>query len=127
MLRRKREHKLYFVLSLVDEILIILVVMTLMYVLNLLNVQYIILLTLILTLLIISKYKLYPFHPPLTGKEAMIGSTCVAVTTLSPSGTVKYNGELWNARCVDGLVKAGEKVRIVGMDGLTLIVEKMLD
>ncbi len=44
---------------------------------------------------------------------------------LNPRGTVKAQGELWNAREVDGqTVEEGEQVKVVGQEGLELLVKK---
>jgi membrane-bound ClpP family serine protease len=44
--------------------------------------------------------------------------------SLAPLGVVYAGGEEWSARTADGaLVAPGTTVRIVGRDGLTLIVE----
>jgi membrane protein implicated in regulation of membrane protease activity len=37
---------------------------------------------------------------------------------------VRIGGELWEARCADG-ADAGETVRVVGLSGLTLLVERV--
>lgn len=56
------------------------------------------------------------------GVEAMIGRRAVAVTDLRPAGQVKFDGELWQARCEAG-VAAGDPVVIRRIEGLTLEVE----
>lgn len=56
-----------------------------------------------------------------TGMEGLIGEIGVVRTRLAPRGQVFLRGELWNAEG-DGVVEAGESVRITGMDGLTLRV-----
>ena len=43
----------------------------------------------------------------------------------APEGRVSVRGELWRARC-DVPARAGESVRIVGLDGLTLVVEPVV-
>jgi len=58
-----------------------------------------------------------------TGKEEMIGLIGEVVEPLSPEGMIRARGELWRARSKDGKsIGIGEKVRIVGMEGLKLIV-----
>ncbi|AFN04315.1 nodulation protein NfeD [Pyrococcus furiosus DSM 3638] len=58
-----------------------------------------------------------------TGKEEMIGSEGTVVEELNPEGMIKVRGELWKARSKDGeKIEKGEKVKVVGMEGLTLIV-----
>lgn len=57
------------------------------------------------------------------GAEALMGREVEAKTALDPSGRVRVKGELWQARCVTGSAAAGDRVRVVGIDGLTLLVE----
>jgi membrane protein implicated in regulation of membrane protease activity len=59
---------------------------------------------------------------PRTGAEAMIGGMADVVVPCHPTGRVRFQGELWEARCAEG-AEAGERVVIVGLEGLTLIVE----
>jgi membrane-bound serine protease (ClpP class) len=58
-----------------------------------------------------------------TGKEALIGSTGVAATDLNPKGEVRVVGEFWQATAHDELIKKGEKVKVVGIEGMFLIVK----
>jgi membrane-bound serine protease (ClpP class) len=60
-----------------------------------------------------------------TGKEDLKGKTAVAKTSLSPEGTVLFQGELWNAESISGPVQPDEEVIITGVDGLKLTVAKM--
>jgi membrane-bound serine protease (ClpP class) len=63
---------------------------------------------------------------PKVGAEELIGEITKAETEISEEGgTVKIRGELWNARTIEGgeKIKKGEKVKIVSLEGLTLIVE----
>ena len=55
---------------------------------------------------------------PLLGKEA------VARTALDPDGMVAVQGERWRAAIIEGTAVAGERVRIVGVQGHSLRVEK---
>jgi membrane-bound ClpP family serine protease len=57
-----------------------------------------------------------------TGEAGMIGMTGRADTEIAPDGTVFIHGELWRARARIR-IGAGESIRVVGMDGLTLEVE----
>ena len=59
-----------------------------------------------------------------TGKEALIGSTGKAVTDLNPNGTVRVSGEFWQATTKAKPIKTGESVKVVGMDGMFLVVER---
>lgn len=64
--------------------------------------------------------------PPLAGYEHLIGSEGEVRSALSPVGQVYVDGSLWRARAErgDGVrVPAGDRVRVIAMDGLTLTVE----
>jgi membrane-bound serine protease (ClpP class) len=61
-------------------------------------------------------------RPPLTGSEELIGSGAEVVEWAGSNGRVHIHGETWSARAERPL-QAKEKVRVVGRDGLTLIVE----
>jgi membrane-bound serine protease (ClpP class) len=56
------------------------------------------------------------------GAETLIGARAEVVSPCKPLGHVRVVGELWRARCEAG-AEAGETVRIVGREGLTLLVE----
>lgn len=57
------------------------------------------------------------------GPETIIGSTAIVVRACRPDGQVRLRGEVWLARCAGG-ADAGERVRVAGREGLTLIVER---
>jgi membrane-bound serine protease (ClpP class) len=59
---------------------------------------------------------------PVTGSEGLIGETGEAMADFAGEGKVFVVGEWWNARCGVPL-KKGEKVTIVGREGMTLLVE----
>lgn len=61
--------------------------------------------------------------PAATGVEAMVGRTGEAVSDLEPAGRVRIAGEEWTAVAARGRVDAGERVRVVGVEGVTLRVE----
>ena len=61
-------------------------------------------------------------RPPATGSEELIGSGAEVVEWAGSNGRVHIHGETWSARAERPL-QAKEKVRVVGRDGLTLIVE----
>ncbi len=61
---------------------------------------------------------------PSTGIEGMIGEIGEAKTDISPEGYVFVHGELWRARA-EKPIKKGRKVKIVGAENLTLIVEEV--
>jgi len=58
-----------------------------------------------------------------TGKEALIGSVGKAVTDFTPNGTVRVLGEFWQATSKSDSVRNGQVVRVVGMEGMFLIVQ----
>jgi membrane-bound serine protease (ClpP class) len=58
------------------------------------------------------------------GAPAMVGQTGVARSPLSPEGQVLVQGELWRAVARGTPVEEGVRVRVVGVNGLTLTVEK---
>lgn len=52
----------------------------------------------------------------------LLDSNGVALTDLTPLGTVKVLGETWSAESLSGVVKAGVEVYVSEMDGLKLKV-----
>ena len=61
---------------------------------------------------------------PVVGLPAMVGSKGKVVSPLVPEGLVKIKGELWVAKSTSGRIDIGEKVTVVGQDGLKLDVGK---
>jgi membrane protein implicated in regulation of membrane protease activity len=59
------------------------------------------------------------------GAETLIGRTATVIAACKPLGQVRLSGEseIWRARCAEG-AERGEMVRVVGIDELTLIVER---
>jgi membrane protein implicated in regulation of membrane protease activity len=57
------------------------------------------------------------------GPETLVGATGRVVLPCAPLGQVRVQGELWRAHCAEGAA-VGEEVRVVGLDGLTLTVER---
>ncbi len=60
-----------------------------------------------------------------TGKEALGGSTGIAMATLNPEGIIMLDGEIWNAESVSGEIKEGESVKVREMKDLKVYVEKI--
>jgi membrane-bound serine protease (ClpP class) len=58
-----------------------------------------------------------------TGAEGLIGARAEVIETCEPSGRVRLRGEIWQARCPAG-ANVGERVKVTGVDGLTLEVER---
>jgi membrane-bound ClpP family serine protease len=59
---------------------------------------------------------------PKVGTETLIGASGRAVTDCRPAGTVRVLGEVWQARS-EPAAAAGQRVRVLARDGLTLLVE----
>jgi membrane protein implicated in regulation of membrane protease activity len=56
------------------------------------------------------------------GAQTLIGKDAVVTTPLQPVGQVRLDGEIWEARC-DAGASPGDRVRVIGRDGLQLVVE----
>jgi membrane-bound serine protease (ClpP class) len=65
--------------------------------------------------------------PKSTGRESLMGAEGVVTTVLSPRGVVQVAGERWTAESSAGPVPAGSRVRVVGVEGLTLRVEPVVE
>jgi membrane-bound serine protease (ClpP class) len=64
-------------------------------------------------------------HAAKVGVEALMGREVEVRRACRPLGEVRVRGEIWRARCNEG-ADAGDSVRIVGLEGLTLVVEPVL-
>jgi membrane-bound serine protease (ClpP class) len=64
-------------------------------------------------------------HAAKVGVEALMGREVEVRRACRPLGEVRARGEIWQAQCSEG-ADAGDSVRIVGLDGLTLVVEPVL-
>ena len=60
---------------------------------------------------------------PTVGLETLVGESATVVTPCRPSGQVRIQGELWQARCDEG-ADPGEEVRVDAVDGLALLVSR---
>jgi membrane-bound serine protease (ClpP class) len=58
----------------------------------------------------------------ITGKEALLGAEAQAISWDGQEGRVRVEGEVWRARAKAPL-QPGTRVKVVGREGLTLIVE----
>jgi membrane-bound serine protease (ClpP class) len=56
------------------------------------------------------------------GADTLIGSQATVTATCRPTGQVRVSGEIWEARCAAG-ADPGDTVRVVGREGLALLVE----
>ena len=63
---------------------------------------------------------------PRTGDAGLIGEVGLVKNTIAPEGKVFVHGELWRAVAKDPIPE-GEKVRVTGIKGLVLDVEKAED
>lgn len=55
--------------------------------------------------------------------RALVGAGGTAQTLLAPTGIAYAGGEAWSARSRSGEIHAGAPIRVVGVEGLELIVE----
>jgi len=56
------------------------------------------------------------------GAQTLIGKDAVVTAPCRPVGQVRLDGEIWEARC-DAGASPGDRVRVIGRDGLQLVVE----
>ncbi len=59
-----------------------------------------------------------------SGAEGLIGATAIALEDFSEQGSVRVQGEVWAARAGKP-VRRGERLKVIGLDGLTVIVESV--
>lgn len=64
-------------------------------------------------------------RPAMAIVSADVGTTGLAVTDLSPSGSVRIHGADWNADAVNGVIRQGETVQITARQGLRLLVRRV--
>jgi membrane protein implicated in regulation of membrane protease activity len=59
--------------------------------------------------------------------DALAGRTAYVTKDILPdeAGLVKFDGQIWTAKASDGeIIKTGETVKIISVDGVKVIVEK---
>jgi membrane-bound serine protease (ClpP class) len=61
-------------------------------------------------------------RPVVSGREGLVGREGLAPTAFTGTGSIRVDGEIWRARAAVP-VAAGQKVRIMAIDGLTMVVE----
>jgi membrane-bound serine protease (ClpP class) len=61
-------------------------------------------------------------HQPAVGPNRLWGADGVALTNLTPQGTVQVRGETWTAESVSGPLPAGAPIHVVEVEGLHLRV-----
>ena len=59
-----------------------------------------------------------------TGHEAMLGKKGLVVEDIDPAGKIQYANEIWDATTRGSRLLKGEQVKIHGIRGLVLHVEK---
>jgi membrane protein implicated in regulation of membrane protease activity len=61
-----------------------------------------------------------------SGEEGMLYQLGEVVEPLAPKGRIRIHGELWNAVSLSGeTIQAGERVEVIGREGLTLKVDRL--
>jgi membrane-bound serine protease (ClpP class) len=61
-------------------------------------------------------------RPIVSGPEHMIGDSAEVIDWDGHIGRVRVQGEVWKARATEPLIP-GRRVRVVRIDGLTLVVQ----
>ncbi|NIR52571.1 hypothetical protein GWO43_28685 [candidate division KSB1 bacterium] len=61
-----------------------------------------------------------------TGKAGLLHQKADVFKALNPEGRVRVHGEIWKAVSTDHL-KKGEQAEVVGVEGLTLNVQKWVE
>jgi membrane-bound serine protease (ClpP class) len=61
-------------------------------------------------------------QPPMIDVDQLYGEEGVAITDLAPRGEVRVEGERWSAQAAYDPIRAGAVIRVVGRDGLKLVV-----
>ncbi|HIH97245.1 MAG TPA: hypothetical protein HA346_06010 [Thermoplasmata archaeon] len=118
-------HKmLIFLLSSLDEIAIGVALILLIH--YFMDLSWWVYGSIIVALAVVLTIKLYIFYPqfrkPRVGKEGMIGLLGKVVEPLVPEGQVRIEGEIWTAKSIEGKIDRGEDIKVVGSDGLKLLV-----
>lgn len=60
-----------------------------------------------------------------TGREGLVGAVGLAKSPLAPDGVVMVQGELWEASSEGERIEAGERVRVIKVEGLRLTVKAL--
>lgn len=82
-------------------------------------------LTALFFLFVVGKAIMAQRQKTVTGREGLIGATGLAKSPLAPDGVVMVQGELWEASAEGERIEAGERVRVVKVEGLRLIVKAL--
>jgi membrane-bound serine protease (ClpP class) len=82
----------------------------------------------VLSVFMLSKGLLIQRKRPATGgAQALIGTVGIVRKDLTPDGTLAVHGELWTAHSTEGMIRTGERARVHGADGRTLLVRRIVD
>ena len=65
-------------------------------------------------------------HVPVTGQEGLVGMIGTARTEIDGKGKIFIHGEYWDARAKERIAE-GARVKVVGIEGLTLDVEPLVN
>lgn len=60
--------------------------------------------------------------PAVSGAQALVGRTGVAVSDVAPLGQVQIDTEVWSAVAESGTIRAGEEAEVVGVEGVRVRV-----
>lgn len=60
-----------------------------------------------------------------TGREGLVGETGIAKTPIEKEGKIFIHGEIWDACSAGEAIDEGSSVRVQGVKGLLLVVEKI--
>jgi membrane-bound ClpP family serine protease len=64
---------------------------------------------------------------PVAGMASMVGTVGHVETALTPEGMIKIDGELWEARSVEGSIETDAEVTVVSRDNLKLAVRRKMN
>ena len=75
--------------------------------------------------LVVTKVRTAMRRPRATGTSALLGQQGVALSPLDPNGQVRVRGEIWKARTEGEVPLKGERIEVLGIEGLTLVVRRI--
>ena len=128
LIRRSAKDWLKVLVLLLDEVAaLVIVILVLRFFEIKLPLPVIVIVALIAgTLIFIVHKAIIPsFHKKqVTGREGMLGLQGTVVESLTPIGTVTVQGECWRAKSAEGNIEVDEEVEVIGIDRLTLKVQR---
>lgn len=77
------------------------------------------------SIFVLSKALMIQRKQPVTGANALIGTSGIVRRDLTPTGTIAIHGEYWDARSVEGIVESGEQVVVQAIDARILLVRRI--